>query len=192
MLVSAIHHHESVTGILCPLPLELPSHPQPHPTLYVVTKQWIELSVSHSKFPLSVSFTYGNVYVSMLLSQFFPPSPSHTVSTSLFSMSVSQLLPCKLVHQYHLSRFHTHVLICNICLSLSPTSLCTISSKFIHLIRTNSNVFLFMAEQGKFTFKITIARYILLPFCSLFWGCVCSYFFPSFFSCLLPLSFDDC
>ena len=32
--------------------------------------------VSYSKFPLAIYFTYGHVYVSMLLSQIIPPSPS--------------------------------------------------------------------------------------------------------------------
>ena len=32
--------------------------------------------VWYSKFPLVICFTYGNVYVSVLLSQFVPPSPS--------------------------------------------------------------------------------------------------------------------
>lgn len=50
---------------------------------------------------------------------FVPPSLSHPVSTSLFSVSASLLLPCKQVRQYRLSRTHTHVLIHNICPSLS-------------------------------------------------------------------------
>ena len=54
------------------------------------------------------NFTYGSAYVSMLISQFFPPTPSLTVSTSLFSMFTSPLLPCKQVHQCHLSRFHIY------------------------------------------------------------------------------------
>ena len=37
----------------------------------------------NSKFPLAIYFTYGNAYVSMLLSQFVPPSSSPTVPTSL-------------------------------------------------------------------------------------------------------------
>ena len=37
-------------------------------------------------------FTCGNVHVSMLLSQFIPPSPTPTVSTGLFSMSASHFL----------------------------------------------------------------------------------------------------
>ena len=53
----------------------------------------------------------------MLFSPFIPSSPPPAVSTSLVSISVSPLLPCKWVHQYHLSRFHMHALIYNICLS---------------------------------------------------------------------------
>ena len=48
----------------------------------------------YSSFSLASYFTYGNIYVSVLLSQFVLPSPSLTVSTILFSMSVS--LPCDL------------------------------------------------------------------------------------------------
>ena len=39
--------------------------------------------------PLVFCFTYGNTYVSMLLSQFVPPSSSPAMSKSLFSMSTS-------------------------------------------------------------------------------------------------------
>ena len=56
-----------------------------------------ELPVSHSRFPLAIYFTHGNIYVSVLFSQFIPPSPSPIVSTSLFSMSASPLLPCKML-----------------------------------------------------------------------------------------------
>ena len=64
-----------------------------------------------------ICFTYRNLYFSMLLSPFISPSPSPTVSTSLFSLSASPLLPCKQIQGYHLSRFYTHPLIYNICLS---------------------------------------------------------------------------
>ena len=40
-----------------------------------------ELPVSYSKFPPDIYFTYGNAYVSKLLSKFTPPSLSLTVST---------------------------------------------------------------------------------------------------------------
>ena len=47
-------------------------------------------SLSHySRFPLAICFTYGSIYVSMLLPQFIPSSSSHPVSKSLFPMAVS-------------------------------------------------------------------------------------------------------
>ena len=46
----------------------------------------------YSNFPPVICFTYGNVYVLVLLSQFIPSS---AVSTSLFSMSASLFLPHK-------------------------------------------------------------------------------------------------
>ena len=44
----------------------------------------------HSNSPLAACFTYGNIYVSVLLSLSVPPSPSPAVSTSLFCMSAKQ------------------------------------------------------------------------------------------------------
>ena len=40
-------------------------------------------------------FTYSDVYVSTLLSQFIPPSPALTAFTCLFSVSASPVLPCR-------------------------------------------------------------------------------------------------
>ena len=76
---------------ICSLPLEPSSLLHPIPPQQIVTEHWIELPASYSKFPLAINFTYGNMYVSMLLSQFSPPSPP-TVSINLFSMSQSLLL----------------------------------------------------------------------------------------------------
>ena len=53
------------------------------------------LPVSRRKFPLAVYFTYGNVYVSMLFSQFIPPSPSPTYWNRLIStISLNSVLMC--------------------------------------------------------------------------------------------------
>ena len=101
----------------CPLPLELPSHfPSHHPSRLSQGTRF-ELPVSYKKFPLAISFTYGNRNASMPLSRFIQPSPSHIVSTSLFSVSTSPLLPCKKVYLYHLSRIHLNLLIYGICFS---------------------------------------------------------------------------
>ena len=82
-----------------------------------------ELPVLCSSFPLAICFTYGNVYISLQLSRFIPPSLSPTGSISLFFMSKSLFLPCKQVDQYHFSRFHIYALIYNICFSLSDFTL---------------------------------------------------------------------
>ena len=80
-------------------------------------RDWTQVSLPFEPPEKSIYFTHESVSVSMLLSQFIPPSPSPTVSISLFSMSVSPLPPCELVHWHHLSRFHMHALVneANIC-----------------------------------------------------------------------------
>ena len=78
-----------------PLSLEAPSHPpDPIPPLEVVAEHWLS-SLCYIELPVAICFAYGNVYVSVLLSQFVSPSPPHAVYTSLFSISVSLFLPCK-------------------------------------------------------------------------------------------------
>ena len=64
MLVSAVQHREST---LCIHAAVL--------SLWVITEDWAELRVLYSRFPWTDSFTHDSVYVSMLLSQFAPPSP---------------------------------------------------------------------------------------------------------------------
>ena len=91
----------------------------PIPPLQVVTKHCADLPVLCSSFPLAIHFTFGSVYMSMLLSHFFPAYPSPSVSSSPFSTSVSLFLPCHQVHQYRFSRFHICALGYSICFSLS-------------------------------------------------------------------------
>ena len=110
-----------------------------------------ELSASYSKFPLAIYFTYDNIYVSILLFPFVPPSSSLTVSTRLFFMCVSHLLPCKKVHQFYLFRFHIYALI-YLFFSFWLTSFCRIGSRFIYFIRTDSNVLLFIVECYSFVY----------------------------------------
>ena len=96
---------------------------------------------------LVIYFTYDNIHVSMLFSQIIPPSPSPTESKSLFFTSVSLLLSRIQGYRYHLSKFHTFVLVYCIGVFLSDlTLLCIICSSFTHLISTDSNAFFLIAE----------------------------------------------
>ena len=79
---------------ICLLPLEPVSYLPPHPTPLGCHRgpDLGSLSQTANFHRLSI-FTYGNIYVSMLLSQSVSPSPSHIVSTSLFCMFAPPLLP---------------------------------------------------------------------------------------------------
>ena len=78
----------------CHLPLESSSHlPPPIPPLQVVRALGLS-PLCHTANLHWVPILYMVVYVSILLSQFTPPSPSLTVPTNLFYMSVFPLLPC--------------------------------------------------------------------------------------------------
>ena len=131
-----------------PSHLEPPSQPPSpsHPSgLSQCTS--FECPVSCIELGLVVCFTYGgNIRVSMLFFQIIPPSPSRTESKSLFFISVSLLLSRIQGYCYHLPKFHIYALVYRIGVFLSGLLHCTIGSGFIHLIRTDSNVFFLMAE----------------------------------------------
>ena len=74
----------------------------PIPPLQVVAKHRAGLPVPCNCFPLAIYFTFGSVYMLMLLSHIAPASPSPAMSSSPFSMSTSLFLPCHQVHQYQL------------------------------------------------------------------------------------------
>ena len=97
---------------------------------------------------LEIRFTCDNLHVSIPFSNIIPLLPSPTESKRLFYTSVSLLLTLIKRYHYHLSKIHIYVLV--YCIGFFfffwLTSLCIISSNFIHLIRTDSNVFFLMAE----------------------------------------------
>ena len=132
---------------LCPRPLESPSHLLPIPTslCYYRAPVWVPWVMQ--QISIGCLFTYVGAYASMLLSPFISPSPfcSPPLSLNLFSMSASPLL-CEQIHQYHPSWFHIYALKYNICFSFFDLLHCLIGSSFIHFIKTDSKMFLFMAE----------------------------------------------
>ena len=138
-----ISHGCTCVPLSCtPLPPPSQSHPSG-----LVQCTGFECPISCIKLGLVIYFTYGNVYVSMLISQIIPPLPSLTESKSLFFTSVSLLLSCTYGHHY--LPFQIPYISVNIqhwCFSFLHTLLCIIGSSFIHLIRTDSNEFFLIAE----------------------------------------------
>ena len=79
-----INHGCTCVLIPNPLPAYLPSHPSG-----LSQRIGFECPVSCIELGLGISFTYGNIHVSMLFSQSIPLLLSHTESKSLFFISVS-------------------------------------------------------------------------------------------------------
>ena len=129
--------------ILNPLPPSSPYHPSgssqctspKHP-------------VSCTEPGLAIRFIYDIIHVSMPFSQIIPPSRSPTESKRLFYTSMSLLQSRIQGYHCHLSKFHIYICVSILYWHFSfwLTSLCIIGSSFIHLIRTDSNVFFLMAE----------------------------------------------
>ena len=127
-------------------------HPEPPPISFPIPSCGLsqctsfECPASCIQLVLVIYFTYGNIHVSVLFSQIIPPSSS-TESKCLFYTSVSLLLSCIQDYHYYLSKFHIYALLYCIGVFLSGLLHCIIGSSFIHLIRTDSNVFFLMAES---------------------------------------------
>ena len=122
----------------------------PPPTTLSIKSLWVipvhQPQASCTKPRLEIRFLHDNIHVSKPFSQIIPPSPSPTESKGPFYTSVSLLLSRIQGHHYHLFKFHIYVLVYCIIVFLSGLLHSIISSSFIHLIRTDSNVFFLMAE----------------------------------------------
>ena len=128
---------------MCP-PLQTPFSLSPSPSHPSGLSQCtsFECPVSCIELGLVICLTYGNIHVSVLFSQIILPLPSPTVSKSLFFISVSLLLShIWVVVTIFVNSIYICVNILYWCFSFWLTSLCIISSSFMHLIRTESNAF---------------------------------------------------
>ena len=126
------------------LNLSLTFHP--FPPLSVITEPQLEFLEPYSKFPLAL-------YSHMLVYRLHPFLSIHLIlslfSPTLICKSVLCLHCCsvnRFISAIFLDSIYIYVNIQYLFFSFWLTSLCIIGSKFIHLIRTDSNVFLFMAE----------------------------------------------
>ena len=123
------------------LPPKLPSHLPPHPTL-----------LGCHRAPVCVSWVTQQIPIGYLFYIWYCKFPC-------YSLHISHLLPpplhsCLFLHCCPEYKFISAIFLDSIiCVSIWYlnlffwfTSLCIIGSRFIHLIRTDSNTFLFMVE----------------------------------------------
>ena len=130
-------------------PSQTSSHVPLHPTLQPVAELLFEFSESCSKFPLAICFTHGivNFYVTLSIHLPFFPLSSHLVHRSVLyvcfstaTLKISSSVPSLQIPYIYVSIRHLYF-------SFWLTSFCVMGSSFVHLIRTDSNAFLFMAES---------------------------------------------
>ena len=145
---SVIHHQESAIGIpMSPASQTSLSAPSPPSTLHPVAEPLFEFPESYSTFPLAICFTHGivNFYVTLsihlpffLFSDLVQRSVLY-VCFSIAALKINSSVPSPQIPYICVSIWYLHF-------SFWLTSLCIMGSSFVHLIRTDSNAFLFMAE----------------------------------------------
>ena len=127
---------------MCPPILD--SLPAPSPAYLSGLSQStsFECAASWVKLALVIYFAYSNIHVSILFSQIIPPSPSpHRVQKSVLLC----YLAYRIIVVIFLNSIYMHWYIVFVLLFLTYFTL-IICSSFIHLIRTDSDLFLFIAE----------------------------------------------
>ena len=146
-LMSVIHQHELTIGVHLSPPSWISLPPPAHSHLPRLLQSPRPSSLSHTANSHWYQLTCVSVYAFMLFSPFISPCPSSppALPINLFSMSLPPLLLCTQICHYHPSRFHICVNIWHLLFSFWLTSLCIIGSRFIHLIKTDSDGLLFMA-----------------------------------------------
>ena len=113
-----------------------------------------------------ICFTCGNGYVSMLLLIFHPLLPVLCPYICPLCLRLYCYTTNRFIRTIFLDSLYIHS--CTIFVFLTYTSLCIIGSGFIHLSRTNPNLFLFMANIPLYIYiyiYISLSQ-LLYPFIS--------------------------
>ena len=139
LLFSIKPQHESAIGIHISSPFwNFPPSPSPSHASKLIQSPCLSF-LRHGKFLLAIYFTYGNVSFHPLL-----PSPHVHKSILYVCFSIAALQINSSVPSFWI--MYIHVSIQHLSFTFWLTSLCIIDFSFIHLIRTDANAFLFMAE----------------------------------------------
>ena len=145
--VSAVHQHESAIGIHISLPLK------PLSTYHTIPPYRMSQSTRLSSLHHTAKFRWLFIFcVVMHMFQCYALSLSHPLLPPLSprGSSLCLCLLCYTEHRVINTIFLDSIYICvnmqYLFFSFWLTSLCIIGSRFIHLIRTDSNVFLFIGE----------------------------------------------
>ena len=91
----------------------------------------------YSRFSLIIYFICSSMYVSIPISQLIPPPTSTFGNHKLVFYICDAISALQITSSVHLLRFHTYTLIYRLFV------LCTIGSRFIHLVKTDSNAYCF-------------------------------------------------
>ena len=129
-------------------------HLNPPPSSFPITSLWVvpvhqpqASSIVHRTWTGASFHIWYYTYFNAILPNHPTLSLSHRVQKTVLYICVS-LLSRTQGYCYHLSKFHIYICVRILywCFSFWLTSLCITGSSFIHLIRTDSNVFFLMAE----------------------------------------------
>ena len=139
-MVFAIHPHELATGIYVS-PISWTPLLPPYPSQL---SQSISFGCPAScpELALVIYFTYGNVRFNAILSNHPTLAFSHCVQKPVLHMCLLCCTAWRIIGTVFLNSIYIQYL----SFSFWLTSLCIIGSSFIYLIRTELNMFLFIAE----------------------------------------------
>ena len=133
-----------------PTLLNLPITSHPIPPLYVVMEHRFEHSASYRKFSLAICFTYGNVYVSILLSQLSPPLLS-PLCPQVYSLHLHHCPANSVIRTFSLDSTCMRAKLHQLCMILCNTMDCSPPGSSVHgILQARILEWVAMPSQGIF------------------------------------------